>query len=80
MRLNIGMTKEELRRCHVIGRVLEGVYTVREAADLLSLSDRHVKRLKRRYLMNGEAGLIKILGYPRVAPTGIVMIIILQIC
>jgi hypothetical protein len=42
------MSTEELGKRSLIRGAIDGVYTVREAVKRLKLSERHVKRLKRR--------------------------------
>ncbi len=43
------MSEKELQRVKVIENAVEGRLTVLEAAELLQISDRQVKRLKRDY-------------------------------
>jgi transposase len=51
-------SQEELRRLHVIQKVLErGVRQV-EAAEILSLSSRHIRRVVRRVQEEGERGIV----------------------
>lgn len=49
---------EELKRYQVIGKVFEKSISQQEAAELLSLSDRQVRRIVRRVRMEGERGVI----------------------
>ena len=51
------MSREELRRVEVMGRVKAGSITLVEAAELLGLSYRHTKRVWRRYDKEGSGGL-----------------------
>ena len=57
------MEEEEVRRAGVLKRVKEGELTRREAAEILGLSYRQLKRIYRRYrrwrakgLVHGNAG------------------------
>ena len=49
----IKLSKKELEKYHVIQKTLDGLLTVAEAAETLSLSDRQVKRLKKGVKENG---------------------------
>jgi transposase len=51
------MSTKELRRVSVMGRVLAGTLGLGDAAGLLSVSYRQVKRLAQRYRAEGAAGL-----------------------
>lgn len=51
-------TQEELRRLHVIQRVLEGGLKQVEAAEILSLSTRHIRRVVRRVKQAGSRGIV----------------------
>lgn len=51
-------TPEELRRLHVIQRVLEGGLKQVEAAEILSLSFRHIRRVVKRVRGEGERGIV----------------------
>jgi transposase len=51
------MSTKELRRVSVLGRVAAGTLSLREAATVLSVSYRQVKRLAQRYRAEGAAGL-----------------------
>jgi len=53
----VRMSGKELRRLHVLKKVLEGRLLQREAAAHLGLTDRQIRRLKRRLLGEGEKGL-----------------------
>ncbi len=62
---------KELRRLHVIQKVLEGVVRQVEAAEILSLSSRQIRRIVRRIRREGEKGIIhKSRGRPnrRISP------------
>ena len=48
----------ELRRLHVIQKVLEGVIKQVEAAEILSLSSRHIRRVIKRVKEEGDRGII----------------------
>jgi len=54
----IRLSKKESRRVYVMERVAGGQLTVRQGAELLGLSERQVKRLKRRVAEAGVAGLV----------------------
>ncbi len=51
-------TQEELRRLHVIQRVLERGLRQVEAAEILSLSSRHIRRVVRRIKQEGPLGIV----------------------
>jgi len=51
-------SQEELRRLHVIQKVLEGVIKQVEAAEMLSLSSRQVRRIVKRVKAEGDRGII----------------------
>lgn len=51
------MSREELRRSRVLEHVVTGKTTLREAAVALGISYRQARRLKKRYLELGPAGL-----------------------
>ena len=48
----------ELKRLHVIQKVLEHVISQVEAAEILSLSSRQIRRTVKRIRMEGERGII----------------------
>ncbi len=48
----------ELRRLHVIQKVLEGIIRQVEAADILSLSGRQIRRIVKRIRSEGSRGII----------------------
>jgi transposase len=52
------MSKKELTRIEVLKRVEEKRLKQREAAGMLGISQRHVRRLLRAYRLGGEGGLI----------------------
>jgi len=52
------MSEREIRRAGVLGRVKAGELSQKEAATILRLSYRQVKRLYRRYEIEGAAGLV----------------------
>jgi len=54
----IGMSVRELRRFQVVDKVLDKEMTQRTAASLLSLSERHVRRLVRSVREYGAGGLV----------------------
>ncbi|HEY6946355.1 MAG TPA: ISNCY family transposase [Candidatus Acidoferrum sp.] len=51
------MSQKELQRVAVISRCVKGEMACASAAELLSLSVRHIKRLKKRWREGGEAAL-----------------------
>jgi transposase len=51
-------TQEELRRLHVIQKVLEGGVRQVEAAEILSLSSRHIRRVVKRIRQEGQRGIV----------------------
>jgi len=53
----IMLNRKELRRVHVIEKVMSGELLIREAAHLLGLSERQVKRLKKGVKIQGHAFL-----------------------
>src|SRR6267143_1526223 len=52
------MSDRERRRLEVLSRVKRGEVRLRKAAELLQLSYRQVKRVYRRYLREGDRGLV----------------------
>src|SRR5665648_1233746 len=52
------MTKKELVRVHVIKSLIEDKMTSRDAAEVLSLSERQIKRLKAGVKKDGEVFVI----------------------
>ena len=50
--------QEELRRLHVIQKVLEGGLKQVEAAEILSLSSRHIRRVSKRVEQEGARGIV----------------------
>jgi len=53
----VTLTQSELNRAFVLQRVVDGHIVIREAALVLGLSERQVKRLKKKFLREGAAGL-----------------------
>jgi transposase len=51
-------TQEELRRLHVIEKVLEGGLKQVEASEILSLSSRHIRRVVKRVKQEGQRGVV----------------------
>ncbi|HEY8347915.1 MAG TPA: helix-turn-helix domain-containing protein, partial [Symbiobacteriaceae bacterium] len=51
----VTLSQAEWNRAIVLQRVVEGQLLIREAAQVLGLSERHVKRLKKKFLQNGAA-------------------------
>lgn len=58
MKVMVTMSQSELNRALVLQRVVDGHLTIREAAFLLGLSERHIKRLKKKFLQHGGPGLV----------------------
>jgi len=54
----IEMSKKEIGRLEVLQRVLDGVISQRNAAELLGVSDRQVRRLQRGYEEEGAEALV----------------------
>lgn len=52
------MTQKEMTRLRVINQTIDKVITIREAAELLNLSERQVIRLKKGVLKEGPAFII----------------------
>ena len=52
------MTQKEMTRLRVINQTIDKIITIREAAELLNLSERQVKRLKKGVLKEGPAFII----------------------
>lgn len=52
------MNRKEARRVYVMQQVVAGGLTIRQAAGLLQLSERQVKRLKKGMKQKGEAALV----------------------
>jgi hypothetical protein len=53
----IMLSQNELKKLHVIMKVLDGVVKQIEAAEILSLSDRQIRRLIKRVKVEGDAGI-----------------------
>jgi transposase len=53
----IMVRQKELKRLHVLHKVLEGTLTQRDAADVVSLSERQIRRMVRRIREEGDAGI-----------------------
>ena len=53
------MSKQEQRRAFVLTRLLSGEMGVTEAAGLLGLSERSIRRLRARVEREGPAGLVQ---------------------
>ncbi len=52
------MTQKEITRLRVINQTIDEVLTIREAAELLNLSERQISRLKKRVIEEGPAFII----------------------
>ena len=53
----IMVRQKDLRRLHVVHKVLEGTMTQREAAELVSLSERQIRRIVERIRQEGDKGV-----------------------
>jgi hypothetical protein len=62
------MSQKELKRLHVIHRVIEGSLTQLRAAELISLSERQIRRIAKRIGAEGIRGFSTDLGAG--SPTG----------
>lgn len=54
----IVLEQRELRRLHVIHKALDGALKQAEAAEMLSLGDRQIRRIVKRIRLEGDAGII----------------------
>lgn len=50
--------QKELRRLHVIKKIEEGVLTQGEAAEIVSLSERQIRRIVKRIREEGDGGIV----------------------
>ena len=58
-------TLRELKRMHIVEKVIEGTVKQVEAAELLSLSDRQIRRILKRIREEGAAGVVhRLRGQP----------------
>ena len=57
-RETFSMTKKEVKRLDVIGRAIDGLITVKEAALALGISERQVQRLKKKVRNEGPTGIV----------------------
>lgn len=53
----IMLSQRELKRLHLIRKALEGTLKQVEAADILSLSDRQIRRIIKRVRLEGDGGI-----------------------
>ncbi|MBU3958848.1 MAG: ISNCY family transposase, partial [Candidatus Omnitrophica bacterium] len=51
-------TQEELKRLNVIHKVLDKSITQTEAAGVLDLTDRHIRRMAARITKEGDKGIV----------------------
>ncbi|SHE93096.1 hypothetical protein SAMN02746089_01021 [Caldanaerobius fijiensis DSM 17918] len=49
------MTKREVQKLIVINKIIDGILTIREAAQALNLSERQIFRLKKGVKEQGES-------------------------
>lgn len=54
----IGVSQKQLQRMHVVQLSIEGHQTVSDAAELLGLSARQIKRLRKKFKSDGVEGLL----------------------
>ena len=52
------MSKQEIERLEIVGRVVDGILSQRRAAELLGVTDRQVRRLQRNYEAQGASALV----------------------
>lgn len=52
------MSTEELFRKTIVERVLDGRITQKEGAETLKVTERHIRRILKRYRQEGDAGLV----------------------
>ena len=52
------LSDKELNRAKIIQRLIDGIITTAEAAEILSLSERHIKRLKAGVIQKGWGSLV----------------------
>jgi hypothetical protein len=58
-------TQEELKRLNIIHKVLDKSITQTEAAGILNLTDRHIRRIAARITKEGDKGIVhKLRGHP----------------
>ncbi|HUL31927.1 MAG TPA: helix-turn-helix domain-containing protein, partial [Thermodesulfobacteriota bacterium] len=51
------LRQKDLKRLHVLHKVLEGIMTQREAAELIFLSERQIRRIVQRIRQEGDKGI-----------------------
>lgn len=51
------LSQRELKRLHVINKVLEGTISQAEAAEIISLSERQIRRIVKRIRQEGDEGI-----------------------
>ena len=54
---SVTLTQREQQRLQVLNQVLAGRWSAQQAAEVLGLSERHLRRLRRAYATNGAAVL-----------------------
>ncbi|MGK5065154.1 helix-turn-helix domain-containing protein [Janthinobacterium sp. LB3P112] len=52
------MSDKEVLRSQLMAQLVEGMLSQQEASERLGVSVRQIKRLKRRYVVAGSAGLV----------------------
>jgi transposase len=58
MQINLTMSQKELERLKVLARIKSGELTISNTAESLSLSERHMYRILKRYSDEGDIGII----------------------
>jgi transposase len=53
----IAMSQKELKRLHVIHKVMEGTLTQVRATEIISLSERQIRRIVKRIKADGDKGI-----------------------
>jgi transposase len=53
----ITMSQKEMKRLHVIHKVGEGLLTEKQAAEIISLSERQIRRIVKRIRDEGDKGI-----------------------
>lgn len=54
----IMMNRKELKRLHIVRKILEGVVSQKDASQMLSLTDRQVRRIVKRVRSGGEQAIV----------------------
>jgi len=62
----ITMSQKKLKQLHVLHKVIEGTLTQRQAAEIISLSERQVRRLAKRIEAEGDTAITAPLAGQRI--------------